>query len=408
MFKKILAVALAIVMVMAMAAVAVSAAEVSNSAGAEVSNSAGADTSSEATGTSGVIYFNAQGWNNVTQVYCHLWKTGGDPFFGWKQPQQKCTNVSGALWSYDLSALDASTDLPGGLKANEDYCVIFHADTGVQTYDTTFGTPCIGDRLSITGNQIENPMDSEKTGYEAVWSKNSANYGPHFAISSIGSFLGKNLCPNETSAEVMGNWLINYSTSMNCVPKDVVTAALPKLGIDSEAEVEEVYTYLSGKSASELGLSDMPTMVGLLEDGYAAAYGTSITVDGQVASGGGSETTPGGSNSGGSTSDGSTSGGSTSGGSTSSSGTTGTSSTTTSADGTVTVTKPDGTVTITKPDGTVTTTTTTGTTVGGTTTSTNVSGVGADGQNDTILFVLAAIMLVAAGAFVVTRKRTEV
>ena len=342
MFKRILAVALAILMVMSMAAIAVSA--------AEVSNSAGADSSSEATGTSGIIRFNAAGWNNVTQIYCHIWINGGEEFYGWKNPAEKCTKVNGSLWEYDLSKLDASTELTGGLKSNEDYCVIFHADTGLQTYDATFGTACIGDMLKLTGNQIENPIDSNKKGYEAVWARNSSKYGPHLAISSIGNFLGSKLCPNESGTKVIGDWLIGYSDSQFCDPVEVLTKALPKFGVK---DITAVMAYIK---TQDMGISDPKKMQSQLEEAYEAAYGTSVKIDEdevnkkqeQLEQSGGDTS---------SISDDAPSSGSTGAGGSS---------------------------------------------------STNNSGTGADGQNDTILFVLAAIMLLAAGAFVVSRKRTEV
>lgn len=341
MFKRILAVALAIVMVMAMAAVAVSA--------AEVENPAGADTSSESTGTSGVIYFNAAGWNNVTQIYCHIWVNGGEEFYGWKNPAEKCTKVNGSVWQYDLSALDASTDLPGGLKSNEDYCIIFHADTGLQTYDSTFGTACIGDRLSMTGKQIENPLDSNKKGYEATWAKNSSKYGPHLAISSVGNFLGSKLCPNETGTKVIGDWLIGFSGTMFCDPVEVLTKALPKFGVK---DITAVMAYVT---ANNDGIYSNDTIQEQLEKAYKAAYGEEVKIDDKEVENKKNQLEQSGGDTNAISDDASTGSG----------------------------------------------------TPGGSTNN-NVSGSDPDGQNDTILFVLAAIMLVSAGAFVVSRKRTEV
>lgn len=344
MLKRILAVALAIVMVMAMAAVAVSA--------AEVENPAGADTSSESTGTSGTIQFNAAPWKNATQIYCHIWINGGsEEFYGWKNPAEKCTKVSGTTWwEYDLSTLDKSTEISGGLKANEDYCIIFFDESGLQTYDTTFGTACIGDKLTMTGKQIENPIDSNKKGYEATWLKNSSKYGPHLAISSVGNFLGSKLCPNETGTEVIGDWLIGYAGSMNCDPIEVLSKALPKFGVK---DVTAVMAYVT---ANNDGIYENEFIQEQLEKGYKAAYGEEVKIDQKEVENKKNQLEQ----SGGDTSAISDDNSSSSSGSGSSS------------------------------------------------TSNNVSGSNPDGQNDTILFVLAAIMLVSAGAFVISRKRTEV
>lgn len=353
MFKRILAVALAIVMVMSMAVIAASA--------AEVSNSAGADTSSEATGTSGVLYFDATGWNNVSQIYCHIWVNGGDAFYAWKASAEKCTKVSGSLWSFDLSILDDSTTVSGGLKAGEDYCVIFHADTGLQTYDATLGTACIGDRMKLTGEKIENPVDSEKEGYEAVWSKNSAKFGPHLAISSVGNFLGDVLCPNESGTKVIGDWLVAYSDSQYCDPVEVLAKALKKFNVK---DIEAVYAYILTK---DLGISNPDTMLDQLEKAYTKAYGQKATID-KTAAEKKSQTIK---DNGGDTSSVSQDEAESSSSSSTTSGSTGGSGSTT-------------------------------------TSSQNYSGSANDGQEDTLFFVLAAVMLLAAGAFVVSRKRTEV
>lgn len=255
MIKKLSAIILVVLMLMSMSAIAVSA--------AEVNEAVGADTSSEATGAGQLIYFDASGWKNVNQIYCHIWVNGGDDFYGWKASGEKCTKVSGSLWSYDLSALNNSTNVSGGFKSGEDYCVIFCADTGAQTYDATIGTACIGDRMKITGKMIENPMDSEKEGYEAVWSKNSSKFGPHFAISSIGNFIGEFLCPNEKKLEIIGNWLVKYSGSMYCDAVEVLEKSFKKFNISQE-DVGTIYDYISTKNS----LYDLATMKNQLETAY--------------------------------------------------------------------------------------------------------------------------------------------
>lgn len=311
----------------------------------------GADTSSEATGTSGKIYFDASKWNNVTQIYCHIWINGGAKFFGWKLPQEKCTNVSGSLWEYDLSILDESTEIEGGLKADEDYCLIFHADTGVQGYDTTFGLECIGDRAYTTDKQIENPMDSEKKGYETLWSKNSSKYGPHLAISSIGNFLGTVLCPNESGTKVIGDWLIAYSGSQYCDPVEVLSKALPKFGVK---DITTVMAYINTK---DTGISDPKKMQSQLEEAYEMAYGVKETIDEKELEEKQKQIEE---------NDGNTDG--------------------------VSEDEPKETVSnlVEAKPGTE-----------------DLSGTGADGQNNTNLIILAFIMLVATGVFIVCRKKKE-
>ena len=354
--KRIFAIALAVVIVLSMAVVAVSAAEVSEGAvGADSNNSAGADTSSSTSGAGNKVYFDASGWKNVSIVYCHIWKRGGDAFFGWQAKKEKCTSEGGTKYSYDIDTLSQSTQLSGGLQNGQDYCIIFSANTGKQTYDCTFGKACIGDTAKLTGKLIENPVDSEKKADEAVWSKNSGSYGPHLAFTSIGNIVGSKLCPNEKGTEVIGDWLPTYYTSKFVKPVDALAKAFPKFNIKTSQDILDVYAYILNKQ----GTDSEPEMKKILEDAFKKAYPSqkNAKIDenkakkekeaiknngGHISSGGGS-------------SSGSSSGSSYSGSS-----------------------------------------------------SSNSSGSGSDGEEDTIFFILAGVMLTAAGVmFVTRRKRTE-
>lgn len=356
--KRIISIALALVLVLSVAVVAVSAAEVSNPVGADSNNSAGADTSSSTTGSGDLVYFDASGWKNVTMIYCHIWKRGGDAFIGWQLKKEACKKVSGNKWSYDLANLDASTTMSGGLKSGEDYCIIFSAQTGKQTYDATFSKACVGDTLKLTGKLIENPVDSEKKADEAVWSKNSGSYGPHLAFTSIGNIVGSKLCPNEKGTEVIGDWLPTYYKSKFVKAVPALAKAFPKFGITSASQIQDIYAYIISKKTGE----DEKAMKKMLEDAFAKAYpakkneakideGKAKNEAKQISSNGGHI-----SSSSSAASSSSSSGGSSYSGSSSS----------------------------------------------------NSSGSGSDGEEDTILFILLGVMLAAAGViFVTRRKRTE-
>ena len=321
---------------------------------ASVVTSSAADTSNSTTGAGDLVYFDASGWKNVTTIYCHIWKRGGDAFIGWQLRKEQCKKVSGNKWSFDLSNLDASTTLPGGLKSGEDYCIIFSAQTGKQTYDATFSKSCVGDTLKLTGKLIENPVDSEKKADEAVWSKNSSSYGPHLAFTSIGNIVGSKLCPNEKGTEVIGDWLPTYYKS-NYIKDKVATVAkaLPKFGITSGSQIQDIYAYIISKKTGE----DEAAMKKILEEAFAKAYPSKkgqAKIDEKAAEKEAKAIY----NNGGHISSGTSSAGSSS-----SSGSTG---------------------------------------------SSNSSGSGADGEEDTILFILFGVMLAAAGVvFVTRRKRTE-
>lgn len=231
------------------------------------------------TAASNYIRFNATGWNNVKFVYCHIWINDGKDFFGWgKTENTVCENVQGPIWQYDLSKLSASTNISGGIKSGVDYCVIFHADTGVQTYNLTFGPECIGDTAKMTSKSIENPVDSQKTAYEAVWQNNSAKYGPHKAITSIGNFIGSHLCPNnETPEQVIGTWIIDYpKTSLHCKPEEVVAKAM-KTEFKTNNYNSMINHVKSKEANNELGIAEFSIIEDYLKKGYKSAFGTDPT-----------------------------------------------------------------------------------------------------------------------------------
>ena len=346
MMKRIISIALAVVMVLSVAVVAVSAAEVNDAnVGADSNNSAGADTSSSSSGSGNDIYFDASGWKNVTTVYCHIWKRGGDAFFTWQSKKEKCTQ-DGDKWVYDASKVS--------LSASEDYCIIFSCNTGKQTYDCTFAKACYGDTLKLTGKQIENPVDSEKKADEAVWTKNSGSYGPHLAFTSIGNIVGSKLCPNEKGTEVIGDWLPTYYKSQYVKPVDALAKAFSKFGVTSADDIQTIYAYILSKKTGE----DEAAMKKILEDAFAKAYPSKkgVKIDAKKAKSQATSIK----NNGGHVSSSSSSAGSSSSGSSGYSG------------------------------------------------SSNSSGSGSDGEEDTIFFVLFGVMLTAAGVmFVTRRKRTE-
>ncbi len=349
--KRVFAIALAVVMVLSMAVIAVSAAEVNDSnVGADSNNSAGADTSSSTSGSGNKVYFDASGWKNVSIVYCHIWKRGGDAFFAWQAKKEKCTPEGGTKYSYDIDTLTQSTTLSGGLQSGEDYCIIFSANTLVQTYDCTFSKACVGDTAKLTGKKVENPVDSEKKADEVVWTKNSGSYGPHLAFTSIGNIVGSKLCPNEKGIEVIGDWLPTYYNSKFVKPVDALAKAYPKFGIKTAQDIQDVYAYILNKKTGQ----DEKAMKKILEDAFKKAYPSqgATKIDEQKAESEAKDIA----NNGGHVS---------SGGSSSSS-----SSSSYSGGG-----------------------------------SSNSSGSGSDGEEDTIFFILAGVMLTAAGVMFVTRRR---
>lgn len=117
------------------------------------------------------------------------------------------------------------------------YCVIFSANTGVQTYNVVMDGKCIGDTLYCTGNKLENPDDSEKVALEAVWTENK-DCGSEKRITTTGNVIGTTLTEGVTDETLLAQYLIDYydfpeksaytQNLLNALlvsPKDVKTAA---------------------------------------------------------------------------------------------------------------------------------------------------------------------------------------
>lgn len=161
MFKKILCLVMILMMVAGIAAVGVSAAEDKK------------------------LYFQVPSdWNNYKQIRCHIWPYGGEPFANWGSKKENCVNEGNGIWSYDPASKGIT------LSDGVTYCVIFAADTGMQTYNAVMTTKCYGDTLYCDGTKFENPEDSNKTALSARWKNNTA-YGPVKAITSIGNIVGE-------------------------------------------------------------------------------------------------------------------------------------------------------------------------------------------------------------------------
>ncbi len=213
MFKKILCLAMVLVMVASMAVIGVSAAE---------------DTK---------IYFELPSdWNNVKKVFCHVWPYGGDPFYNWQSKKEGCVDEGNGLYSYDTTKLD-------GFSAGTTYCVIFSADTGMQTYDTVMSAACLGDTVYCDGTKYENPEDSSKTAVAAFWKNQSrSSYGPVLAITSIGNVVGT--CAVESVTDmfttfITGPKLGNARTYSGKTDQQIIDDTATALGL-SQAQVKEL------------------------------------------------------------------------------------------------------------------------------------------------------------------------
>ena len=198
MTKKIMSMILSIAMVLSIAVVGIS-----GTYAAEVS-----DKTSEV-GAGNNIYFNVKksGWSNVKTIYCHIWRADGTGDWpDWQTKKEKCKyDSSTGIATYDLSKTGHNIKKSDGKL----YCVIFSANTGMQTYNAIMSGKCIGDTLYCTGNLLENPEDSEKRANEAVWAK-TKDCGPEKKITSSGNVIGTTLSEGDTDASMLACFLVAY------------------------------------------------------------------------------------------------------------------------------------------------------------------------------------------------------
>ena len=198
MTKKLISMILSIAMVLSIAVVGitgVSAADVPDK--------------TSGVGAGNNIYFDVKksGWNNVKTVYCHIWRADGTGDWpDWQTKKEKCKyDSSTGIATYDLSKTGHNIKKSDGKL----YCVIFSANTGMQTYNVIMSGNCIGDTLYCTGNLLENPEDSEKRANEAVWAK-TKDCGPEKKITSSGNVIGTTLSEGDTDASMLACFLVAY------------------------------------------------------------------------------------------------------------------------------------------------------------------------------------------------------
>ena len=234
---------------------------------------------------SNVIKFDVKksGWNNVRTVYCHVWAADGTGYWpAWQTKKEKCKyDSSTGIATYDLSKTGNDIKKSDGKL----YCVIFSANTGMQTYTAIMGGKCIGDTLYCTGNKIENPEDSEKLANEAVWAKNE-DCGPERRITSTGNVVGSAFPDGENDTTMMANYLIAYYDDSEKTDKvdglmktlklnanDVMKAVDKRLARTNNPDAEEI-KFAIGKILSKLKLNKYELVLGLNQ-----TYTLKVTLD---------------------------------------------------------------------------------------------------------------------------------
>lgn len=326
MFKKIAGLFLAAAVMCSSAAITASAAEAEDdaavAAAADQSGEVSADGSSEVSADASsevaagdVIKFdiNKAGWKNVKNVFCHVWKADGTGTWpAWQSKKEKCKyDSSTGIATYDLSKTGNTISKSDGKV----YCVIFSSNTGMQTYNAIMSGNCIGDTLVCTGNQIENPEDSEKKAVEAKWQNNS-DCGPEKKITSTGKIVGSAFPEGESDVTLMATYLIQYYNDpaktdltqklineLKVSPVDVMGAVTDRLNATNNADKDKiapaVEKILSGCTDPTTGGKkvDKDQLDNAKKTGNKAAGGSSSNGSSSSSSNGGSSSSGSGSSS---------------------------------------------------------------------------------------------------------------
>ena len=246
MFKKIAGLFLAAAVMCSSAAITASAAEAEDDAAVAAADQSGevsADGSSEVSADASseveagnVIKFDVKksGWNNVKTVFCHVWKADGSGDWpAWQSKKEKCKyDASTGIATYDLSMTGNTISKSDGRV----YCVIFSANTGMQSYNAIMNGNCIGDTLYCTGNQLENPEDSEKKANEAKWENNS-DCGPEKKITSTGNIIGSAFPEGESDVTLMATYLVD---ELKVSPVDVMGAVTDRLNATNNEDKDKI------------------------------------------------------------------------------------------------------------------------------------------------------------------------
>ena len=139
-------------------------------------------------------------------VYCHIYERRGDSFFGWKSKYEECTPVypnNKSRWEYDLSNLEKSKNISGGMQEGKDYLISICTDNDI--YSTAF--------LMNPETNVTNILSLSPTSYTIGGKRcftGGGRYYEHLFLDDEGYLRGAKLCPNETPEELLGEWLMNY------------------------------------------------------------------------------------------------------------------------------------------------------------------------------------------------------
>lgn len=236
MNKKFISVIMAAILAVSTAAVSASAAEVEE----------------EPSKNAGTIKFDASKWN-AEYVNFYIWDETTDPdqfcsIDGWtdvnkwgSKKKLGGTKVEGEDNIFESFEIDFSG------REDHDIFVIFQSD--VQSFNTVLNESCIGHTAHLTGNILENPVDSEKTAEEAEFDN---GVGSQLVITSSGKLQGTTVTPSTDRPGKVAEFVLTYLgqkeklTQEDIVTEQSVADAINAFGTTAD-EVWDSYLKLNGR-----------------------------------------------------------------------------------------------------------------------------------------------------------------
>lgn len=145
------------------------------------------------------FYANPEIWHDYQKIYLYLYNREDGEMITWGSKRGAMTNEGNNIWSFDLLGKGYTLD------SNSNYGVIFTADWGMQTCDLIISKDNLGDIAYMTGNDVENSVDSNKRSFTAKWA--SRINGSPIVITSIGNVIGDTFWKGEDAFSLMVRFL---------------------------------------------------------------------------------------------------------------------------------------------------------------------------------------------------------
>lgn len=175
-------------------------------------------------------------------VYAHYWENKeGGAASAWQTAEEEM--------EYSEDKATAKKEIPDGGDWN---LIIISGSSGWQTYDTTMNANCVGDTIYVTGEEVENPVDSKKTAIVAAW-KTNTDCGPKKQVTSIGNVVGTALLADETNQSLYDAFVVKFAPGGDY---DWELDGQNETGKDWETIKKEVAEKLELETESESSSSD--------------------------------------------------------------------------------------------------------------------------------------------------------